>query len=223
MAIKQKSLKGIKTTSVSLPYDLSIKMKEDILSGKIKNGEKLVEQKICKDYQVSRTPVREALSRLEAEGLVTNIPNRGSFVRGISDDEMIDIFTLRKIYEIQAMRWAIERITDEELEELEENFEFMVFYTKRNDVEKMLNINALFHRLIYKASHNYMLCKMLSSYQIYVKYHKKNSGNNPDYLNNVLTEHRAIYNSFLQKDIEVGANAMEIHMNNSMKRHGIII
>ena len=123
MAVKQKSLKGISRASASLPYDLSLKIKEDILSGKMTSGDKLVEQALCKEYAVSRTPIREALSQLEAEGLITSIPNRGSFVRGISEREMIDIFTLRKIYEIQAIRWAIERITDEELEELEENFD----------------------------------------------------------------------------------------------------
>lgn len=223
MAVKQKSLKGISRASASLPYDLSLKIKEDILSGKMTSGDKLVEQALCKEYAVSRTPIREALSQLEAEGLITSIPNRGSFVRGISEREMIDIFTLRKIYEIQAIRWAIERITDEELEELEENFEFMIFYTKRDDVQKMLNINALFHQLIYKASHNHMLYKMLSSYQVYVKYHKKNSINEPDYLANVLSEHQVIYNAFLNEDVEGGATAMEIHMDNSMKRHGIIV
>lgn len=222
MSVKQKSLKGVKRTSVSLSYDLSLQIKEDILSGKMVSGDKLVEQNLCKEYQVSRTPIREALSQLAAEGLIVSIPNRGAFVQGISEREMIDIFTLRKIYEIQATKWAIERITKEELEELEENFEFMIFYTKRNDVDKMLNINALFHQQIYRASHNRMLSKMLSSYQIYVKYHKTNSIKEPNYLAQVLYEHQGIYRAFLNEDPEVGAKAMEIHMENSMKRHGIL-
>lgn len=77
MAVKQKSLKGISRVSASLPYDLSLKIKEDILSGKMTSGDKLVEQALCKEYAVSRTPIREALSQLEAEGLITSIPNRG--------------------------------------------------------------------------------------------------------------------------------------------------
>ena len=123
MAVKLKSLAGVQSTTVSLTTDLKLKIEEDILSGKFRKGSKLVEQAICDEYQVSRTPVREALSQLEAEGLVESIPNRGCFVVGISDKEMDDIFILRKIYEVQATMWAIERITDEEMEELEENFD----------------------------------------------------------------------------------------------------
>ena len=133
---------------------------------------------------------------------------------------MDDIFTLRKIYEIQATKWAIERITEEEMEELQENFEFMEFYTLKNDVEKMRNINASFHNMIYRASHNRMLMQMLSSYQIYVKYQERVIGDTEQYLNDVLDEHRAIYKAFIMKDPEAGAEAMRIHMDNSIARHG---
>jgi GntR family transcriptional regulator, rspAB operon transcriptional repressor len=91
------------------------------------------------------------------EGLVEMIPNRGAYVLGLSARDMDDMFILRKIYEVQAVRWAIERITDEEMAQLEETFDFMEFYTMKNDVEKMLNINVNFHQTIYKASHNRML------------------------------------------------------------------
>ena len=64
---------------------------------------------------------------------------------------------LEKPHEIQAVRWAIERITEEEINELEETFEFMEFYTMKNDINKMLNINTAFHQIIYNATHNRML------------------------------------------------------------------
>ncbi|MEG0662227.1 MAG: GntR family transcriptional regulator, partial [Anaerovoracaceae bacterium] len=157
MAVTVKNLSGVKTTAVSLSTDLSIRLKEDILSGRLKKDRKLTEQAICDEYKVSRTPVREALVQLEMEGLVESIPNRGAFVVGLSPQDKEDILTLRKIYEIQATRWAIERITDEEMEELEENFDFMEFYTMKKDIDKMLNINQIFHQMIYKSSHNRML------------------------------------------------------------------
>lgn len=219
MAVKLKSLAGVQSQTVSLTTDLKLRIEEDILSGKLRQGEKLVEQAICDEYEVSRTPVREALSQLGAEGLVESIPNRGCFVVGISDSEMQDIFTLRKIYEVQATRWAIERITDEEMEELEENFEFMEFYTMKEDVDKMLNINASFHKMIYRASHNRMLEQMLSSYQLYVKYAPKYIDDDSAYLDELLKEHRAIYQAFLDKDPEAGAKAMAIHMDKSLNRH----
>lgn len=219
MAVKLKSLAGVKSTTVSLTTDLKLKIEEDILSGKFRKGSKLVEQAICDEYQVSRTPVREALSQLEAEGLVESIPNRGCFVVGISDKEMDDIFILRKIYEVQATMWAIERITDEEMEELEENFDFMEFYTMKKDVDKMLNINASFHQMIYRASHNRMLQQMLSSYQIYTKYAPRYTGDDAEYLDELLKEHRAIYQAFLDNDADAGGKAMAHHMDMSIARH----
>lgn len=219
MAIKQRSLSGVQSKTVSLTTDLKLRIEEDILSGKFRQGEKLVEQALCDRYEVSRTPVREALAQLGAEGLCESIPNRGCFVVGISDEEMQDIFTLRKIYEVQAVRWAIERITEDELDELEENFEFMEFYTMKKDVDKMLNINASFHKMIYKASHNRMLEQMLSSYQLYVKYSDKFIDDEDEYLDTLLEEHRAIYQAFLNKNPDAGAKAMEVHMDNSLARH----
>ena len=219
MAVKLKSLAGVQSTTVSLTTDLKLKIEEDILSGKFRKGSKLVEQAICDEYQVSRTPVREALSQLEAEGLVESIPNRGCFVVGISDKEMDDIFILRKIYEVQATMWAIERITDEEMEELEENFDFMEFYTMKKDLDKMLNINASFHQMIYRASHNRMLEQMLSSYEIYTKYAPSHAGDEVEYLDELLEEHRAIYQAFLDNDAAAGGKAMAHHMDMSIARH----
>ncbi|MEE1170217.1 MAG: GntR family transcriptional regulator, partial [Anaerovoracaceae bacterium] len=77
MAVKIKTLAGVKSTSVSLTTDLKLRIEEDILSGKFRKGDKLVEQALCDEYEVSRTPVREALAQLAAEGLTESIPNRG--------------------------------------------------------------------------------------------------------------------------------------------------
>jgi DNA-binding GntR family transcriptional regulator len=132
---------------------------------------------------------------------------------------MDDILVLRKIYEVQATKWAIERITDEEMEELEENYEFMEFYTMKRDAEKMVTINASFHQLIYRASKSRMLMQMLSSYQLYAKYASRYVDGNTEYLDDLLAEHRAIYEAFLAGDAEAGGRAMAEHMDRSMARH----
>jgi len=162
-----------KSQNLPISNNLFSKLQKDILQGKMRAGEKLTEQSICDKYKVSRTPVREALRQLEMEGLIETIPNRGAFVIGFSSQDMADMYELRKAYEVQAVKWAIERITDEEMEDLEETFEFMEFYTQKNDIDKMLNINTGFHQLIYTASHNRMLQHVLSSYQIYIKHSRK--------------------------------------------------
>ena len=152
------------------------------------------------------------------DGLVENILNRGSFVIGLSQQDFVDMFQLRKIYEVQAVKWAIERITDDEMDALEETFEFMEFYTLRNDVDKMLTINAGFHQIIYEASHNRMLRQLLSSYQTYFKYRSEEDIYANNYLTEVLEEHRLIFKAFTEKDAEAGAEAMERHIDNSKKR-----
>ena len=219
MPITKKDLTGVKTTAAPLSTDLFNRIKEDILSGKLKKDQKLVEQSICDEYKVSRTPVREAILQLEMEGLVEMIPNRGAYVLGLSPRDMDDMFTLRKIYEVQAVRWAIPRITDEEMAQLEETFDFMEFYTMKNDVEKMLNINVNFHQTIYTASHNRMLQHLLSSYQAYIRHGRRSFDEKEEYLQIVLKEHRAIFQAFIDKDVEAGAWAMELHMDHSKARH----
>ena len=205
-------------TGAPMSTSLLSKLQRDILTGKYRPGEKLTEQNLCKEYGVSRTPIREALRQLETDGLVENILNRGSFVIGLSAQDYEDMFDLRKAYEIQAVRWGIERITDEEMDKLEETFEFMEFYTMRGDLDKMLVINAGFHQVIYEASHNRMLQKTLTGYQTFLKYQGLNSVYGENYLATVLEEHRAIFKAFMDKDIRAGAEAMERHINRAKER-----
>ncbi|MGN0710127.1 MAG: GntR family transcriptional regulator [Anaerovoracaceae bacterium] len=207
-----------KAQAMPISNNLFSQLQKEILQGKLRAGEKLTEQSICDKYKVSRTPVREALRQLEMEGLIETIPNRGAFVVGFSRQDLADMYELRKAYEVQAVKWAIERITDEEMEDLEETFEFMEFYTQKNDIDKMLNINTGFHQLIYTASHNRMLQHVLSSYQIYVKHCRRPGPYPENYLADVLEEHRAIFKAFQDRDVEAGVAAMQHHMDNSMAR-----
>lgn len=197
---------------------LLARLQEDILTGQLRPGQKIVEKQLCDRYGVSRTPLREALRHLELDGLVEYILNRGYFVLGLSDQGFEDMFDMRKACEIQAVKWAIERITEEEMESLEETFEFMEFYTMRNDIEKMLVINAGFHQTIYEAAKNRMLQKLLTAFQSYLKYKNPEIVYSDGYLASVLNEHRAIFKAFMDKDPREGGRAMEIHINRAKER-----
>lgn len=205
---------------MALSTDLFSNLRKDILQGKLRQGEKLTEQQICDEYNVSRTPVREAFRQLELEGFIETIPNRGAFVVGFSPQDIQDMYELRKSYEVLAVKWAIERITKEEYEKLEEAFEFMEFYTQKKDFEKMLNINMNFHELIYKASHNRMLYHILSSYQLYIKQSKPASRTDASagYLDEILLEHRAIFEAFKNGDPDAGIAAVSRHLDNAKLR-----
>lgn len=202
----------------SLSHSLFNQLRADILQGKLKPGEKLTEQRVCSEYVVSRTPVREAFQKLENDGLIETIPNRGAFVVGVTDRDIQDMYELRKAYEAIAVRWAIQRITDEEFKALQEAYEFMEFYTMKKDIEKMLNINMQFHQLIYNAAHNRMLLHTLTNFQIYTKQRRGNKTYADNYLEEVLSEHQEIFQAFVSKDEDAAAAAIIRHLDNAKRR-----
>ena len=203
-----------KTKAQKIEEDL----KKDILSGKLRSGQRIVEQDLCDRYDISRTPIREILRRVEAEGLIETIPNRGAFVKGFTNRDIDDFYLMKTLLEVQCVRWAIERITDDELDMLEQTFEFMEFYTMSEDLEKMLKINRGFDSIIYRACHNREVEKTLQRYNFYITYSASQVHYPANYLNTVLEEHRAIFRAFKNRDPEEGAEAAKAHMLKTMIR-----
>jgi len=208
----------IENNNKPLSSSLFVQIQKDILSGKIRSGEKLTEQSICKKYNVSRTPVREALRQLETDGLIENIPNRGAFVIGLSKRDISDLFELRCIFEMKAVEWAIERMDDDQVDKLRENVEFMEFYTLKGDADKVMQFNSQFHEIIYKGTENRMLCQTLSSYQTYLKHSAPTKTYTDEYLKTILEEHKAIFDAFENKNPAAGRKAMQRHIENSKIR-----
>lgn len=205
-----------------LAIKIFIQLREDILRRKLERGEKLTEQRICNTYNVSRTPVREAFRLLEQEGLIDMIPNRGAFVIGFADQDIADMYDMRKAYEELAFEWAVERITDEELDEIKADYEHMEFFTNKKDFEKVVELNIHFHELIYKASHNSMLTQILTSFQYYTKQFKSgdSSGNEEAYLDELLKEHHEILQSLEKHDAKRGIAIVRKHLDSSKHRAG---
>ena len=200
--------------------DLFETLRNDILKGKVKRGEKLTEQKVCETYNVSRTPVREAFQRLEMDGLIDIIPNKGAYVYGMSKQDIEDMYTLRKAYEQIAVTWAIDRISSEELDKLKEAYDLMEFYTMKEDPDKMLQMNTKFHQIIYTATGNRMLQNVLTSFQVYTKNTKLSNEYITSYFTEVLSEHKAIFDAIIAKDKVAACEAIEVHMDNSKRRAG---
>ena len=201
-----------------LSAGLYTELQTGILSGRIQDGSKLTEQTICKKYNVSRTPVREAFRQLEADGLIENIPNRGAFVTGLTRRDISDLFDLRGLFEVQAVEWAIKRMTSEDIDTLAETVEFMEFYTLKSDVEKVLSFNSQFHSIIYAGTKDRMIQKTLAIYQTYLKHSAPAKTYSGDYLTTILDEHKAIFEAFETKNTAAGRKAMEYHMEQSKLR-----
>ena len=201
-----------------LSTDLAGKLRIEILSERMHPGDKLTEQAVCEQFGVSRTPVRESLKNLEAEGLIEMIPNRGAFVVGISKDDMRDLYIVRLQSEMQAVRWAIIRRTKEDMDAIEESLDFMRFYTERSDAKRMRSINAGFHKRIAAASRNRFLTDCLARIQEYTRYSIHVLPARETDLPAILREHKAIFSAFKATDPDAGAAAMKKHIENSLKR-----
>lgn len=191
------------------------KIREDILEKKYKPGDKLIEVKLAEELGVSRTPVREALKQMELDGLVENIPNRGVIVKGISDQDILDIYTIRTCIEALVAQWAAERISDQEMKEIEEIFDLMEFYTMKNDVEKLFELNTKFHETLYKATKSRYLEHMMKEFQFFIKTTRLLSLQSEGRKENALEEHRLIVAGLRERDVKKTRLALMSHVNNS--------
>ncbi len=190
-------------------------IQSDILMGRYKDGESLGEKKLSEDFGVSRTPIREALARLELEGLVQYTPNKGAIVVGISKEDIRDIYIIRLALEGMAAKLAAEKITDSELKELEEIVMLEEFYCKKDDASKMLFYDSRFHSIIFQASKSRPLIYMLSSFHLYILKARQSSLSVPGRKKNFIGEHRAIMEAIKAKDSQLAHEIMTKHIQNS--------
>lgn len=217
MDILQKIIKEkneIKSTSDKVYNQLL----REILTGKIAKDSRLNEAKLTAKYKISRTPLREAFKRLQEDGLVEYIQNRGVFVRGLSENEIIGMLETRAYLEVKAVEYCVSRITEEEEEDLSAIFKHMEFYTKKGDIQKMIEIDYAFHRLIYRASHDRLMEKTLLTYQNYCNYCCPPNYFARGFLRRTLEEHRQIYRAIISKDPAAATNAMKQHIEATIKR-----
>ncbi len=190
----------------------------DILTGVLPDGKQIVEQKFCEKYNMSRTPLREIIRDLQGIGLVRLIPNRGAFVCSLSPRDINDIFYMKSLLYPQCVRWAIERITDEEFAVLEEAFTFMEFYAATDDLEKGLRVIRGFNSIIYNASHDGELERTLLRYDFITRNANLEVRYPANFMDEVLEESRAIFEAFKLHSPDMGEEAAQISAYKSMAR-----
>ena len=202
-------------------YSLSAKVfhsiREDILNGKYQANEELKEKNIGDDLGVSRTPVREALRQLELEGLVHIIPNKGAFVEGVTLQDVKDIYEIRTLLEGLCARWAAERITQEQLEELEEIVFLSDFHYSKENWDQILELDNRFHLLLYKACGSTVLEHILSDYHHYVERVRKNTLSSQGRAGKAAEEHKAILNAVREKNEELAEKLANEHIYRSLE------
>lgn len=189
-------------------------IREAILEGSYKPGDVLRESTIATELGVSRTPVREAIRQLELEGLVQSIPNKETVVAGITDEDVQDIYLIRSRLEGLAARKAAERITEEDLHEMEEILALTSFYVEKNEVNQLKELDHKFHDIIYNATHSKTLNHMLSDFHYYIQQARKTSIAMPGRPKEVLKEHEGIYLALKERNGELAEKLVENHIQN---------
>lgn len=190
-------------------------LREAIISGQLRAGERLMEIQLAEEMGVSRTPVREAIRKLELEGLVAMIPRKGAYVAGLSFKDIVDVFEIRSALEGLAAELAAERITDEELEELERYLVKIAEAIEKGDLEKVVANDTDFHSLLYQASRNQRLSQIINNLREQIQRFRTTSLSYPGRMKTALEEHRKIVEAISARDGELASKLAHEHIENA--------
>jgi DNA-binding GntR family transcriptional regulator len=187
-------------------------LKKAILQGHLKSGDRLVEQELAQQMDISRTPIREALRKLELEGLVDYVPRRGVVVVGISAGDAIEIYTICAVLEGLAASLTAKRRSDREVIQLQAMLLGMEKYIRQNNLTKLHALHANFHHYIAKMSQSPRLYQTIVSLRQRVESFREASYSGTDSLQNGWEEHEAIVTAIQKADVEKAEYAARNHL-----------
>lgn len=193
------------------------KIREDILDGHYKQQEELRETAIGQELGVSRTPVREALRQLELEGLVTIVPNRGTYVTGITVEDVYDIYMIRARLEGLCASMAAERITKEQIGQMEEVIVLSEFHEKQQNFEQLFTLDGKFHEILYEACGSKILEHLLKDFHHYVQRARKTSLSESTRAEKSTKEHEDILDAIRLKNPQKADELSTLHILNTVK------
>lgn len=188
-------------------------LREAIVKGKLAPGEKLVEVKIARELNVSRTPVREAIRMLELEEFIITVPQRGVFVAGIkSKKEIDDIFQVRIVLEGLAASLTAQNIKQEQIEKMNKYTEQIKECIENNDLQRCIKIDIAFHQIIYEASQNKWLQKILDSLFEQITRFRAKSLSQAGRMKKALLEHKELSEALAEGDSETAKELAQKHI-----------
>jgi len=197
-------------------------LKTRIIKGDLKSGEKLLENKIAEQLGVSRTPVREALRELTAEGFVETTPNQAIIVCTVTFDEIWDLLQIRGVLEGLAAKVATEKINPEEIKKFNKIIAKMKHYTANNLISKksILNFASLdveFHDLILNICGNKWLIQIHNNLKNHIERFRIRSFSIPGTFSKSLNEHCKILDAMKKGDWELAEKLSKIHMKKAFE------
>lgn len=206
---------------VSLADQIYEQLENDIITGVYPRGEVLTEMRLVEQLGVSRTPIREALRRLEQERLIKDT-GKGSVVLGITLEDLIDIMNIRQRVEGLAAYYATKNMTAEGLEKLRQLNDLQDFYYTRKDAARQSQMDDLFHDAIYEMSQRTIIRDTLQPLHRKTMRYRKISLEDPTRLGLSIQEHKDIFNAMAAGNAELAEELTVQHIlhakNNMMAR-----
>lgn len=200
--------------TVSLADQVFEKLENDIIVGIYPRGEILTELKLVEQLGVSRTPIREALRRLEQERLISD-SGKGSVVLGITVEDLMDIMDIRKSVEALAVFYATRNMTPQGLKDLQHNIELQKFYYEKWDLDHLQQMDDQFHESLCTFSGRTVIRDTLVPLHRKTKRYRKASMEDSVRVTKTLKEHKDIFHAVAQGDAQKASELMSLHIENA--------
>ena len=189
-------------------------LRQAILKGELEPGERLMEIQLAERLGVSRTPIREAIRKLELEGLVLMIPRKGAEVAKISEKSLRDVLELRRSLEELAIELACQRMTEEEIDELEDAQRAFRKAVDSKDVMLMAETDEKYHEIIYQGTKNSLLVQILNNLREQMYRYRLEYIKDADKRQILLIEHDNILKAVRNRKVAEAKAAMREHIDN---------
>lgn len=212
-----------KIESVSIRETVFEKVRWKILKGVLKRGEKIIEAELAESLGVSRTPVREALHKLEQEGLVEIFPRRYCEVKGITPNCVEEINLIRSLLEPAAAKKATKILTDEELQHLEELLALSDVYFQSRNIEKLMEVHDDFHQRIIRASGFTRLIQIIENMHDYIIRFRYSFLAKSHLVERSIKEHREILQALKERDPEKVERIYRKHLSGISEYESVVL
>lgn len=192
-------------------------LRKAILTGELKPGERLLEIHLANQLGVSRTPIREAIRKLELEGLVIMMPRRGAEVAQITEKGLRDVLEVRRALDALCAELACDRITEEEKQKLKNACDEFEKATVTGDATVIAAEDVALHDIIVEATRNQRLIQLINNLSEQMYRYRFEYIKDENQHNHLVEEHRMIYESIVRCDKEGAAKAAKLHIDNQEK------
>lgn len=192
-------------------------LRQAIIKGELKPGERLMEIQLAQKLGVSRTPVREAIRKLELEGLVLMIPRRGAEVAKITKKDLVDVLQVRAALEELAVKDACDHITEEQLQELKTASEDFRRTLDGGNLVACAQADINFHEVIYRATDNRRLVQLLNNLREQMYRYRMETLKDKRTYRALVSEHETIRSALTRHDKDAAGEAIRIHIENQKK------